>query len=156
MNDDKAGVKNDKILNNSYNQGETTYDNFTQTMKVHDKVRSLYDDQLGEDISENTILRMLDAEMHQIFITSPFYEKYKKPKKPDSSDRLKMYYYFKERLLKDKKYTNKQIFIAFAEFFQVNYDQLYLEIGVLDKEGLLREINENKKYSSRIKTKRLF
>jgi hypothetical protein len=49
-----------------------------------------------------------------------------------------------------------EIFIAFAEFFQINYDQLYNEVGVLDKEGLLRELNEKYGLTHRIKTKRLF
>ena len=63
-----------------------------------------------------------------------------------------MYYYFKERLLKENTFSFIQIFIGFAEFFQINYDQLYGEIGVLDKEGILKELNKKEK----IKTKKLF
>jgi hypothetical protein len=148
--------KEDKIINNSYNQGEQTYEDFSGTMKVHDSILSLYEDQLGENIIEKRTLKMLDDEMYAIFEKSPYYEKYKKPKRADGNDRLKMYYYFKEHLLKQKNYTNMEIFIAFAEFFQVNYDQLYAEVGVLDKEGLLRELNEKYGLSDRIKTKRLF
>jgi len=153
---DDAKHKEDKIINNSYNQGEQTYEDFGGTMKVHDSVLSLYEDQLGENIIEKRTLKMLDDEMYEIFEKSPYYEKYKKPKRADGNDRLKMYYYFKEQLLKEKNYTNMEIFIAFAEFFQVNYDQLYAEVGVLDKEGLLRELNQKYGLSDRIKTKRLF
>lgn len=149
-------LREDKIINNSYNQGEQTYEDFGSTMKVHDSVFNLYEDQLGDNIVENRTLKMLDEEMYEIFVASPYYEKYKKIKRADGNDRIKMYYYFKEQLLKKRKYTNMEIFIAFAEFFQVNYEQLYAEVGVLDKEGLLRELNEKYGLSHRIKTKRLF
>ena len=149
-------VKEDKILNNSYNQGEQNFENFSGTMKVHEKVFSLYEDQLGENIIEHRTLRKLDDEMYEIFKESPYYEKYKKPKRADGNDRIKMYYYFKKRLSVEKNYSNMEMFIAFAEFFQVNYDQLYNEVGVLDKESLLKELNEKYGLAHKIKTKRLF
>jgi hypothetical protein len=148
-------IRQDKIINNTYNQGEQSYEELG-TMKVHDSVFSLYEDQLGDNIIENRTLKMLDDEMYDIFKKSPYYEKYKKPKRADGNDRIKMYYYFKQQLLQQRKYTNMEIFIAFAEFFQVNYDQLYNEVGVLDKEGLLRELNEKYGLTHKIKTKRLF
>jgi len=148
-------IRQDKIINNTYNQGEQSYEELG-TMKVHDSVFSLYEDQLGDNIIENRTLKMLDDEMYDIFKKSPYYEKYKKPKRADGNDRIKMYYYFKQQLLEQRKYTNMEIFIAFAEFFQVNYDQLYNEVGVLDKEGLLRELNEKYGLTHKIKTKRLF
>jgi len=151
----KNELREDKIINNSYNQGEQAYEEFG-TMKVHDSVFSLYEDQLGDNIVENRTLKMLDDEMYAIFEKSPYFEKYKKPKRADGNDRIKMYYYFKQKLLEEKKYSNMEIFIAFAEFFQVNYDQLYSEVGVLDKESLLKELNEKYGLTHKIKTKRLF
>jgi hypothetical protein len=146
----------DKIINNSYNSGDLNYEEFSGPMKVHDSVFSLYEDQLGENMIEIRTLKMLDDELYKIFEQSPYFEKYKKPKRADGNDRVKMYYYFKERLLEQKKYSNMEIFIAFAEFFQVNYDQLYSEVGVLDKENLLRELNQKYGLSHKIKTKKLF
>jgi len=148
--------KEDKILNNSYNQGEQNFEDFGGTMKVHDSVFSLYEDQLGDNIVENNTLKMLDEKLYDLFIKSPYFEKYKKIKRADGNDRIKMYYFFKEKLLEEKKYSSVEIFICFAEFFQVNYDQLYEEIGVLDKEGLLKELNEKYNLTHKIKTKRLF
>jgi hypothetical protein len=148
-------IREDKIINNTYNQGEQAFEDFG-IMKVHDSVFSLYEDQLGDNIIENRTIKMLNDEIYVIFKQSPYYEKYKKPKRADGNDRIKMYYYFKEQLLKQHKYTNMEIFIAFAEFFQVNYDQLYNEVGVLDKESLLRELNEKYNLTHKIKTKRLF
>lgn len=148
--------KIDKIINNSFNSGDLNYEEFSGIMKVHDSVFSLYEDQLGDNIIEIRTLKMLDNELYAIFEKSPYFEKYKKPKRADGNDRIKMYYYFKGELLKQKKYSNMEIFIAFAEFFQVNYDQLYNEVSVLDKENLLRELSSKYGLSAKIKTKKLF
>lgn len=156
MEDNPKEIREDKIINNSFNRGEQMYEDFSGTMKVHDNVMHLYEDQIGDNIIEKRVLKMLDDEMYEIFEQSPYYEKYKKLKRTDSNDRLKMFYYFREQLLQKNKYSNIEIFIAFAEFFQVNYDQLYSEIGVLDKERLLKELNERYDLSHKIKTKKLF
>lgn len=148
--------KIDKILNNSYNEGEQNHEDLGSTMKIHNSVYALHEDQLGENIIETRVLKMLDNELYQIFSTSPYFEKYKKPKRADSIDRIKMYYYFKQKLENQKQYSDINIFIAFAEFFQVNYEQLYSELCVLDKENILKELNEKYGLTHKIKTKRLF
>jgi len=152
----KDESREDKTANNFYNQGEQTYEDFGSIIKLHESVYNFYDDQLGENVIEKMTLKMLDNEMYEIFKESSYYEKYKKLKKIDGNDRIKMYYYFKERLIKEKKYTSMEIFIAFAEFFKINYDQLYSEVGVLDKEAIIKELNEKYGLMDKIKTKRLF
>jgi hypothetical protein len=112
MTEKTTNPREDKIINNSYNQGEQTYEDFgQQTMKVHDSVLSMYDDQLGENIIENMTLKMLDTEMYKIFEKSPYFEKYKKPKRADGNDRIKMFYYFQEKLLAHQKYSYKDILL---------------------------------------------
>ncbi|NMC59099.1 MAG: hypothetical protein GYA51_06920 [Candidatus Methanofastidiosa archaeon] len=149
-------MKDDKIINNSYNSGDIEYENFTQPMKVDDRVSDLYSDTISDNMVEERTNKVLDEKIYELFEQSPFYEKYKNPKRVDKNDLVKMYYYFKERLLKEKTFSSTQIFIGFAEFFQINYDQLYSEVGVLDKEGLLRELNEKFNLNRKIKTKKLF
>lgn len=149
-------MKEDKIINNSYNTGEIEYEAFTGSMKIDDRVASLYEDQHSENMFEVRTLKELNDRIYELFKESPYHEKYKNPKRVDKGDMVKMYYYFKELLVKDKSYSNSQIFMGFAEFFQINYDQLYNEIGVLDKEGLLRELNTHKGMKSKIQTKKLF
>lgn len=155
-NKENKKFREDKILNNAFNQGEQTYEDLSGSIKIDDSVFSLYEDQLGDNIEEKRTLKNLDNEMYEIFEISPYYEKYKKLKKADGCDRLNMYYYFKEKLTERGKYTNMEIFIAFAEFFNVNYDQLYTEVSVLDKENLLKELSLKYGLGNRIKTKRLF
>jgi len=152
--EENKSMKEDKIINNSYNTGEIEYEAFSSVIKVDDRVAGLYEDQLSENMVETRTIKSLNEEIYQLFLVSPFHEKYKNPKRVDKSDMVKMYYYFKERLLKGKSYSNAQIFMGFAEFFQINYDQLYSEIGVLDKEGLLRELHSKEKIKK--KNKKLF
>jgi len=149
-------MRNDKILNNAYNSGDIDYENFSQPIKVDDRVYELYKDILSDNIIEERTFKLLYDIIYDIFIKCPFYEKYKNPKRVDKNDLLKMYYYFKERLIKENTFSAMQMFIGFAEFFQINYDQLYNDIGVLDKEGLLRELNDKFKLDNKIKTKKLF
>jgi len=152
---EQENMKEDKIINNSFNSGELNFQEFTQTIKVDGRVSSLYDDQLGDIIEHRTMKRLSD-EIFSIFETCDYYEKYKVPKRVDKNDMIKMYYFFKEKLSKNKDFSPMEIFIGFAEFFQINYDQLYGEIRVLDKELLLKELNEKYGLHNRIKTKRLF
>jgi len=148
-------MREDKIINNSFNSGEMAFREFTQTIKVDNRVSGLYEDQLG-DVIEHRNMSVLNDRIYEIFVESPFHKKYKNPKRVDKNDMIKMYYYFKEEVGKDKKFSSMEVFIGFAEFFQINYDQLYGEIRVLDKESLLKELNEKYGLSDRIKTKRLF
>ena len=151
-----SDARDGKILNNDYNSGNIDYDIFVGEMKISPIVSSQYEDQTTDDIEGYHNTRMLDKEVYDIFLKSPYYAKYKNPKKIDKNDLVKMYYYFKELLVKSQKYTHVEIYIAFSEFFQVNYDVLYSEIGVLDKEALLRELSEKYKVKHKITTKRLF
>jgi len=148
-------MKEDKIINNSFNSGELNYEEFSGSIKVDNRVSHLYEDQLG-DVIEHRTMQLLNDTIYDIFKDSPFYEKYKVPKRVDKNDMIKMYYYFKEKVVKVKSFSSMEFFIGFAEFFQINYDQLYNEIRVSDKENLLKELNEKYSLKHKIKTKRLF
>lgn len=146
----------DKIINNSFNSGELQYREFSQTIKIDSQVSDLYEDQFG-DLVEYRTMQILNEVIYDIFKESEFYKKYKKPKRVDKSDMIKMYYFFKNKIKEnEKKFTHMEVFIGFAEFFQISYDQLYSEIRVLDKENVLKELNEKYGLGNRIKTKRLF
>jgi len=149
-------MKEDKIINNSYNTGELEFEAFNSVMKIDDRVSDLYEDQHSENMVEIRTIKTLNEDIYSIFLKSPYYDKYKNPKRVDKSDMVKMYYYFKENLLPKNTYSSSQIFMGFAEFFQVNYDQLYSEIGVMDKENLLKELNIHRGLKRKIQTKKLF
>lgn len=154
-NHEDMSLNEDKIINNSFSSGELNFQEFTQSIKVDSRVSDLYEDQIG-DILEYRTIKELNDEIYKIFLISPFYQKYKAPKRIDKNDMIKMYYYFKTEIEKIKLYTSVEFFICFAEFFQINYDYLYAEIRVLDKESLLKELNNKYSLRAKIKTKRLF
>jgi len=74
-------MKEDKILNNSYNSGDIDYEAFTAPMKIDDRVSSLYDDQLSENLIDVRTEKALDEDLYKLFQESPFYAKYKNPKR---------------------------------------------------------------------------
>lgn len=154
--EENVNMKEDKIINNSYNTGGIEFEAFNSVMKIDDRVADLYEDQHSENMIEIRTLKTLNDDLYAIFESSPYHEKYKNPKRVDKSDMIKMYYYFKEKLIPKNTYSSSQIFMGFAEFFQVNYDQLYSEIGVMDKENLLKELNTHKGLKKKIQTKKLF
>jgi hypothetical protein len=125
-------------------------------MKIDDGISSLYEDQLSDNLIDVRTEKSLDEDLYKLFLNSPFYQKYKSLKRVDKGDISKMYYYFKDELEKCKSYSEMQIFIRFAEFFQISYNQLYAEVGVLDKEKLLKELSEKGKVQNKIKTRKLF
>jgi pyoverdine/dityrosine biosynthesis protein Dit1 len=145
-----------KNINNSFNSGEMHHEVFTTPIRVDDSVSSLYSDQLSENLVEERILKRLNEEIYEIFKESEFHEKYTRVKRVDKSDMVKMYYFFKEKLLKGHTFSCMEIFVAYAEFFQINYETLYNEISVKDRELILRELNTVMGLDNRIKSKRLF
>ena len=149
-------MQEDKIINNSYNTGALDFQGFVGQMKVHHSVVDLYQDQLSDDLVEYRTLKMLEEELYEMFIKSQYYNKYKKIKRVDKNELVQMFYYFKEKLAISCKFSNMEIFIGIAEFFQINYEQLYQSISVLDKEALLRELSEKYGLSDKIKCKKLF
>lgn len=149
-------MKEDKILNNSFNSGEIEYQSFTSPIRIDDKVSKQYKESWSENIIEDRTLQHLETRLFQEFEASEFFEKYKVPKRVDKSDMIKMYYFFKDKLLEEKLFSHVEIFIGFAEFFQINYDQLYAQVGVKDKEGLLRELHDKYHLTKKIQTKKLF
>jgi len=153
---DNDPYKEDKILNNSYNSGDINYEDFVGDLKMDPKVTSQYEEQYCDDILEVRNFKLLYDTIYELFLESPYYNKYKTSKRIDKNDRVKMYYYFKEKLVKENTFTNTEIFIGFAEFFQDSYEQLYTEIGVLDKEGILKEMSEKYNIKHKINAKRLF
>lgn len=154
LNDEE--MKEDKILNNSYNRGEISHEKLGSEMKVHAKVEGQYEDIHSDNIIEQRVMTQLKERMHELFVASPYYKKYKQPKRVDKNDMIDMYYYFKDLLKQDKTFSTMEIFIGFAEFFQINYKYLYQDVSVLDKEQILKELHEKYNLKSLIETKRLF
>lgn len=149
-------MKEDKIINNSYNTGEINYENLSKDIKVDPRAEHKYDEYSTENIIELRTKKYLNEKLYELFLESSYYKKYKSYKKVDKRDMNELYYYFKNKLTPLKTFTIMQTFIGIAEFFQINYKYLYNEIGVLDRECILKELNEKYNLQNRIESKKLF
>lgn len=149
-------MKEDKILNNSYNTGEINHENLSKDIKVDPRIEHKYDEYSTENMIELRTKKFLNEKIYDIFMKSPYYKKYSGNKKIDKKDMNELYYYFKSRLLKLKSFTTMEMFIGIAEFFQINYKYFYNEIGVLDREEILKELNEKYNLQNRLESKKLF
>jgi len=141
---------------NSFNSGEIVFEDLSREIRVHSDVEDQYSDIISEKILDVRMNKALEEDLYDIFVVSPFYEKYRTLRKLDKNELLKIYYHFKHEIVKLNKYSTAEVFMAFAEFFQVNYDVFYGELGVLDKEELLKEVSEKYGLQKKIKTKKLF
>jgi hypothetical protein len=149
-------IENEDDMEKTTNFTENAYEAFSGPIKINDKITHLYEDTISEDLIGYRSNKLLEEIMYNVFLESPFYHKYKTPKRIEKSDVTKMYYFFKEKILKEHNFSLYDIFINFAEFFQINYELLYNEISTLSKEELLKELNNEKQISERFKTKKLF
>ena len=82
LEEERTPMKEDKILNNSYNSGEIEYEAFSGTMKIDDRIFSQHEDQLSDNLVEQRVIKRLDEDLYDFFLVSPFYQKYKNPMQP--------------------------------------------------------------------------
>lgn len=137
------------------NDCEAPYEEFTSTIRINNLVSDNYED-INGDIIKARLISAINEKMYELFHESPFYDKYKDDKKIDKSELMDMYFYFRQKLIAETKYTLSQIFICFAEFFDVNYKILYGELCVLDKDMLIRELSESTNLRDKINKNKLF
>ena len=107
------------------------------TLKVSDQVTT-YDDILSPNMDTIRVNKMLEEEIYNLFLESPFKSKYSTWRKVDKKDVYDIFYYFKDKLIESKKYNLIDIFISIAEFFEMNYNILYDNITLKDKEIILQ------------------
>lgn len=155
-NEENENMKEDKIINNSYNTGEIEHESFRGDIKIDPKIEKQYKEYSSENIIEHRTFEILNDRIYDMFINSAFHEKYKKPKRVDKKDMPKIFYYMKDRLDKENTFSTMEIFISIAEFFQINYKYLYNEISVVDKENIIKELNDKYKLENRIESRKLF
>ena len=135
----------DKIINNSYDNVDYGTERTSQSpISIDPAAESLYEENMTEHIEDLYTKKKLYEELHELYLNSPYFEKYKKnPKKVERADFFGIYYYFKDKLMENNEYNIVQIFCAIAEFFDFNYKTLYNEVITLgDKVVLLETLQE--------------
>ena len=125
------------------------------TLKVSSQI-TIYDDILSPNMDNIRVNKMLEEELYDLFLKSPYKEKYSVWRKIDKKDIYDLFYYFKSLLLKSHKYNLTDIFICIAEFFEINYSLLYDVINLKDKESIIGEIERSFNVKRKIISGKLF
>lgn len=136
---------NNEIINNSYEDVDYSNDRFTaRTLSINPMVSEDYKEALSEDLDEVYNLKQLEESLNELYVNSPWYEKYQKDvKKIEKTDISKIYYYFKENLMNTKMYSIIHVFCAICEFFDFNYKYIYNDvISIKDKAAILEALEE--------------
>lgn len=136
---------NNEIINNSYEEVDYTNDKFTaRTLTISPMVSENYQEVLSEDLDEVYNVKQLEESLNELYINSPWYDKYKKDvKKIEKADISNIYYYFKEHLMSTKMYSIVHVFCAICEFFDLNYKYVYNDvISIKDKAAILEALEE--------------
>lgn len=147
-----------KVLNNTYNAVDRETGT-TSAITVSPLVSHLYQESVSEDITDLYQSRISDEIMYDLFLESPFYEKYNKStKKIEKSDAYDIYVYFRDKLVEKKLDMNIiQIFFAIMEFFDFNYDKMYNDvISINDKSQILETLANVYGYKSELNCNKLF
>jgi hypothetical protein len=147
-----------KVLNNTYNAVDRETGT-TSAISVSPLVSHLYQESVSEDITDLYQSKINDEMMYELFVESPFYEKYKTTtKKIDKADAYDIYVYFRDKLIEQNANLNIiQIFFAIMEFFEFNYDKMYNDvISINDKSQILESLANVYGYKSELNCNKLF
>lgn len=122
-----------KVLNNSYFSGEKTknYNLSSSTMEVDPIMSDQYDYAMTEDIGLLNDRKDTQEKLYEIFLASPYSEKFKKDDqiiKIPKEFVADVFNYMKEELYKIKTITAFETVIAINEFFDFNYDLIYKKV----------------------------
>ena len=147
-----------KILDNSWNAKDPEHLGFG-TILVDPIAEKQFIESTTSDISELYVNRLTDELMYDLYLLSPFFEKYKQNyKKIERSDLYEIYEYFRDALRKNNANLNIiQIFIAILEFFELNYDKMYKDVlPIKDKSEMLQTLQDVYGYKSKLNCVKLF
>lgn len=153
-NDESTLENKDKIFGNSYNTGNIDFE-ILGKIKVHDDY-----DYFNPDFSDNSFETFgkdeLQQNLYELFEQSPYFEKYSKIKRVPKNDMVKIYYYFAEPLRKRDKYTLVEIFIEICGFMNLNFKEMFYLLLPLDKQLIIKELDDTYDVLKRKKIKKLF
>lgn len=149
----KKKSKDDKIFGNDYNSGNIEFEFFGE-IKVKDEF-----DYTSPKFTDNSYANwetsVIQELLYDIFKDAPFKEKYSKIKKVPKSEMYDIYYYFDENL-PEGKYSGVQRFTQIAEFMKMNYKVLFNLLSPIDKQRIIKELDDEYNVLGKRKIKRLF
>ncbi len=127
-------IHTSKVLNNSYFSGNNVDTDFSSSspMTVSPVVADQYDFALTEDPVLLQERKDTAEKLYEIFINSPFAEKYKAKNgiimKIPKENIPEVFEYTRKELAKVKTLTAMEVVIAINEFYDFNYDHVYKKV----------------------------
>jgi hypothetical protein len=152
--EDTGFGRRDKIFGNAFNTGDIEFEVLGK-IKVQDDY-NYFDPEFSDNSHESFGKGELQKELYELFEHSPYYEKYTKIKRVPKNDMLKIYYYFAEPLRKKNKYTLVEIFTEVCGFMSLNFKEMFHLLLPLDKQLIIKELDDTFDILKRRKIKKLF
>lgn len=146
------------ILDNNWNKIDRELGSFSE-IRVSSAVENQYIEATTDNISDIYVNRTIDEILYEIFLISPYYEKYNMSvKKIDKKEVPGLWLYFRDELRRTTKNINTvQILCAIAEFFNLDYNILYNDIiSITDKSEILETVQNIYGYENELKCNKLF
>lgn len=84
---------------------------------------------------------VLEENLYEIFLASPFVDKYEGNKKVPKHEMLNVYLYFLDRIKETSRFTAVEKFISISLFMKMNFEAMYRELSIVHKEEILKELN---------------
>ena len=139
-------VKINKLFNSNWNNVDYgTERTKNSEIAVLPLVSELYEESTTSDMDKLICGKMLSNDLYDLFINSPWYEKYKDPDtKIDKRDISPIYFYFKDEINKRFTYTPVEVMCAICEFFTFNYSYVYNNVlSLQEKSAILKTLAED-------------
>lgn len=113
-----------------------------------DKQTYLYPDDTNDDMLDVHINKLLQEDLYDIFKSSPFFDMCKDSRRLKREDIQRIYYYFVKEINQKENFINfseSDIFMQIADFFDINYRLLYDSLLCGDKLKILEEMQSKTK-----------
>jgi len=106
-------------------------------------VSDMYEESTTNDMDTLLSRKMIEKELYDIYLSSPFFDKYgDELKKIEKKEIPEVYYYFRDEL-KKLNHNKVEILCAICEFFDFNYSNMYNNVLSLEEKSNILEILEN-------------
>jgi len=152
--ENKPTKKNDKIFNTYNYAGDHEFDYFGDDIKVDISYKEKMDNEVKYDQYQ---LQKLRDDLLKIFNDSIFKDLYKESRKKVPKSQVNyIYYYFRDRIKEQDALIEMKIFIEIADFMKINYKILYNELTAIDREKIIKNLDDEFHILEKIKDERLF
>jgi hypothetical protein len=147
-------VNKDKIFGNTFNTGDIEFEVLGK-IKVQDEY-NYFSPEFTDNSHESFGKIEIQKELYNLFENSIYFSKYSKIKRVPKNDMGKIYYYFAEPLHKKKKYTHVEIFTEVCGFMNLNFKEMFHLLSPIEKQLIIKELDDSFDILKRKKIKRLF